>query len=103
MRAGVRTFPSGHVSPGHAFTERVYNSDTSDHGVSRLLHAVIERRSKECATEVKSQQQERHSAAITSLLQRGRRRRSTAQTESVEGARVAEGLAPCRMRRIATD
>ena len=34
--AGVRTFPlARHVSPGHYFKERVYDSDTSGQGVSR--------------------------------------------------------------------
>ena len=37
--AGVQTFPlPGHVSPGHGFRERVYDSDTNGHGVSRLYY-----------------------------------------------------------------
>ena len=56
------------------------------------VYTVIERRSKALATKVKS------CNAMTSLLPllllQRQRRWSTAQTQSAEGARVAEGLAP---------
>ena len=43
--AGVRTFPlAGHVSPGRGFRERVYGSDTSGHGVSRLQVKRVQRK-----------------------------------------------------------
>jgi len=36
LPAGVWPFPPRYVSPGHSFKERVYDSDTSGHRVSRL-------------------------------------------------------------------
>jgi len=41
--AGVRTFPPIYVSPGHGFRERVYGSDTSGHGVSRLYYYRVQK------------------------------------------------------------
>jgi len=45
--------PPGHVSPGHLFRERVYDSDTIA-VMALAVYTIRERRSIACATKVKS-------------------------------------------------
>jgi len=47
LPAGVRTFPSD-----HGFTERVHDSDTSGHGVSRLYYYRAQKQSVYNGSEV---------------------------------------------------